>query len=66
MHYSPLKNPRINIYLMPKNPKSYGQDLYAVLRTLDNSNYDAIYIEAPPSEISWMAIQDRVFKAAYK
>ena len=66
MHYSPLKDLSIKSYLMPKNPKSYGQDLYGVLRTLDKSNYDYIYIETPPSEISWMAIQDRVFKATYK
>jgi len=66
MHYSPLNHLSIRSYLMPESPKSYGQDLYAVLRALDNSNYEAIYIEAPPSETSWMAIQDRVFKAAYK
>jgi hypothetical protein len=46
---------------MPENPKSLGQDLYAVLRAPDNSNYDAIYIEAPASKISWMAIQERFF-----
>ena len=47
----------------PDNAADYARDLYANLRALETANADAILIEAPPDDPSWLAIRDRLTRA---
>jgi L-threonylcarbamoyladenylate synthase len=42
----------------------YARELYANLRALDSANADAILIEAPPDDPQWLAVRDRLTRAA--
>lgn len=44
--------------------RTYAHDLYAHLRELDASGSDVILVEAPPEDEAWLAINDRLRRAA--
>ncbi|HET9662852.1 MAG TPA: L-threonylcarbamoyladenylate synthase [Burkholderiales bacterium] len=48
----------------PSNPAGYAHDLYANLRLLDEAGCDAILAEAPPTDMEWAAIRDRLTRAS--
>lgn len=48
----------------PRDATAYGHDLYANLRTLDDSGAKRILVEAPPSGAEWEAVNDRLMRAA--
>jgi len=48
----------------PADAAGYAHDLYANLRTLDHAGCDAILVEQPPDETLWLAIRDRLNRAA--
>jgi L-threonylcarbamoyladenylate synthase len=48
----------------PPAPEAYAHDLYASLRRLDGANADVILIEAVPDEDAWLAVRDRLARAA--
>ncbi len=50
----------------PGDPISYGHDLYANLRLLDKSGAETILVEAVPQSSQWLAIADRLRRAATK
>jgi len=66
IHYSNFENLGIRMHLMPNDPVGYGKHLYAVLRDLDQLAFSAIYIETPPKNSAWLAIEDRILKASHK
>ncbi len=43
---------------------AYAHDLYANLRALDAANADVILIEAVPGDDAWLAVRDRLTRAA--
>ena len=43
----------------------YAHDLYARLRMLDQAGVDLILVEAPPRETEWLAVNDRLSRAAH-
>jgi len=49
---------------LANEPNSYAHELYAALRTLDDMQKDFILIEAPPKQSPWLAVQDRLQRAA--
>jgi L-threonylcarbamoyladenylate synthase len=49
----------------PEDAARYAHDLYANLRTLDAAEADDILIEAPPDAPEWLAVADRVTRAAH-
>ena len=49
---------------MPTSPKEYGAKLYSALREADQNNVSVIYIEQPPKNPRWDAIQDRLFRCS--
>jgi L-threonylcarbamoyladenylate synthase len=55
-----------SVHLLSAEPARYAHDLYATLRKLDAQGFDEIVIEAPPDTPAWMAIHDRLKRAAYK
>lgn len=48
----------------PHDPVAYGHDLYANLRCLDDAGCDALLVEEPPLEPAWIAVRDRLSRAA--
>jgi L-threonylcarbamoyladenylate synthase len=48
----------------PADAAGYAHDLYANLRALDHAGCDAILVEQPPEEAAWLAIRDRLNRAA--
>ena len=43
---------------------TYAHDLYATLRTLDEADQDLLLIEEPPATAAWLAVADRLQRAA--
>ena len=50
----------------PGDPSSYGHDLYANLHLLDKSGAETILVEVVPGFDQWLAIADRLKRAATK
>jgi L-threonylcarbamoyladenylate synthase len=48
----------------PRDAAGYARTLYASLRALDAEGCDAILVERPPRETAWVAINDRLSRAA--
>lgn len=48
----------------PQDPVAYGHDLYAHLRALDEAGCAALLVEEPPLELAWLAVRDRLTRAA--
>lgn len=48
----------------PADPVAYGHDLYANLRMLDDAGCDALLVEEPPPGSAWIAVRDRLARAA--
>jgi L-threonylcarbamoyladenylate synthase len=46
------------------DPAGYAHDLYAHLRALDALGVDLIVVEALPEESAWLAVRDRLSRAA--
>jgi L-threonylcarbamoyladenylate synthase len=49
---------------MPVDAGEYAAQLYAVLHELDTLGLDKIIVEAPPDGDDWLAIRDRLVRAA--
>lgn len=56
--------PHVTWQVMPENPQNYGHQLYAQLRNLDHLAFDLIVVEELPHENDWLAIRDRLNRAA--
>jgi L-threonylcarbamoyladenylate synthase len=50
---------------MPADALQYGSLLYATLRDLDSDGFDRLLIEAPPDDPAWLAVADRLRRAAH-
>lgn len=48
---------------LPREARAYARGLYAALHRLETSGAERILIEAVPSDPSWNAIKDRLFRA---
>lgn len=53
-----------NTLIMPREAHAYAAMLYKALHQLDNAQLEHIYIEQPPQKNEWLAINDRLQKAA--
>lgn len=49
---------------MPAESRAYGAQLYRVLHQLDDEGWDWIAVERPPDSPEWLAIHDRLRRAA--
>lgn len=47
------------------DPAAYAQSLYAAMRALDASGAGAIWVELPPETPDWLAVRDRLARAAH-
>ncbi|MGH8598010.1 MAG: L-threonylcarbamoyladenylate synthase [Gammaproteobacteria bacterium] len=56
--------PGIASIAMPLNVCAYAERLYASLRLADTARVDRIVVETPPETAEWLAIRDRLQRAA--
>jgi len=56
--------PGVAWHVAPGWPDAFARGLYALLRQLDRKGYDEIWMERPPADSAWQAVNDRVGRAA--
>lgn len=61
---SPVTANNLTWHAAPADPAAYAHDLYAGLRALDEARHDLLLVEAPPAKPAWLAIADRLQRAA--
>lgn len=49
---------------MPRDPEAFAAQWYATLRALDQRHLDTIVVDRPPDTEAWVAIRDRLSRAA--
>ena len=49
---------------MPRQPDEYARVLYSTLRRLDSAGFDHLLLEIPPDTMPWLAVRDRLRRAA--
>jgi L-threonylcarbamoyladenylate synthase len=52
------------VIVLPAEPAGYAARLYAALHDLDAMNLDRVLIEEPPATPEWLAVRDRLSRAA--
>ncbi len=56
--------PGVLMRRMPSDPVEYAAQLYAVLHELDTNALDRILVTLPPDSDAWLAVRDRLHRAA--
>jgi L-threonylcarbamoyladenylate synthase len=56
----------VDLRLLPPDPSGYAAQLYAVLHELDAAGLDRILVTLPPEADAWLAVRDRLRRAASK
>jgi L-threonylcarbamoyladenylate synthase len=59
-----LERPGLTVKTMPGDLAAYARDLFAVLRELDSTGVEGIFVEAVPREGLGLTIMDRLRRAA--
>jgi len=54
----------VHFMAAPEDPHVYARELYSLLRALDRANVARILIEKLPDTIEWIAVNDRLGRAA--
>ncbi|KMY86626.1 TsaC protein (YrdC domain) required for threonylcarbamoyladenosine t(6)A37 modification in tRNA [Candidatus Paraburkholderia calva] len=54
----------VHFVAAPEDPQSYARDLYGLLHALDRANVERILIEKLPETVEWIAVNDRLGRAA--
>jgi L-threonylcarbamoyladenylate synthase len=54
----------VHFMAAPEDPHVYARELYSLLRALDRANVTRILIEKLPDTIEWIAVNDRLGRAA--
>ena len=57
--------PTPGIITMPDDPARYAAALYASLHALDDAGCDVIVVERLPETEAWLAVRDRLARAAH-
>ncbi len=57
-------SPRHSSIAMPAEPAQYAARLYGALHELDRQGWDWIAVEPPPVNAAWLAVRDRLTRAA--
>lgn len=58
--------PQPNVVVLANHPAAYAHDFYRVLRELDTVGYVRILVQALPQSPEWLAVQDRLGRAAHR
>jgi len=54
----------IHLCVLPADPAGYAAQLYAILHELDTAGLDRILVTLPPDTDDWLAVRDRLRRAA--
>lgn len=54
----------VRMMAMPGVPAAYASRIYAALHALDDAGVTRIIVELPPSDEEWLAVRDRLLRAA--
>jgi L-threonylcarbamoyladenylate synthase len=54
----------LSVIQMPSDPGDYAAELYAALHTLDQAGLEQIIVSMPPDTEEWLAVRDRLRRAA--
>jgi L-threonylcarbamoyladenylate synthase len=63
---APTLPPHVAARALGGEPTSFARKLYATLHELDDMNVEMIVVEIPPEDEAWLAIADRLRRAAAK
>ncbi len=63
---APLVLSGIAWHIVSADAATYARVLYATLRALDAVGYDRILVEDVPDDDAWLAVRDRLRRAAYR
>jgi len=55
-----------NVVVLVDQPADYAHDFYRVLRALDTKSYRHIYVQELPDSPAWLAMRDRLGRAAHR
>lgn len=55
-----------DVVVLADHPVSYAHDFYRALRALDTKGYDHIYVQTLPDTLAWLAVRDRLGRAAHR
>ena len=58
--------PQPHVVVLANSPGAYAHDFYRVLRELDAGGYARILVQALPRSAEWLAVQDRLGRAAHR
>jgi L-threonylcarbamoyladenylate synthase len=57
--------PNCEVFILPNSAEIVAEALYSTLHSMDALQVDALLIEAPPNTPEWLAILDRLTRAAH-
>jgi L-threonylcarbamoyladenylate synthase len=63
--WSEDQSPRLIVQTMPTDAVGYAARLYATLHILDDAGLDRIIVDLPPEGDEWLAVRDRLRRAAH-
>ena len=55
---------QVTLFVMPRDPELYARHLYEVLHAMDDGKLDRIVVALPPDRPEWLAVRDRLRRAA--
>ncbi|HEY7328117.1 MAG TPA: L-threonylcarbamoyladenylate synthase [Gemmataceae bacterium] len=55
----------VRVCVLPSDPAGYAAQLYAALHELDTAGLDRILVTLPPDTEEWLAVRDRLHRAAH-
>ena len=58
-------NATVAVVELPREPQAYAHAIYAALRAADEMRAARIVVEEPPDEPAWLAVRDRLLRAAH-
>lgn len=61
---SAILSSRVLLHILPFDPAAYAAQIYAVLHELDAAGLDRILVTLPPDTAEWLAVRDRLRRAA--
>ena len=64
LSFMPEHSRGIPVEILPNDPDAYAADLYAALHRLDDAGCQEILIAEPPETTAWLAVRDRLRRAA--
>ncbi len=63
-HVKGTRGTSASCIVLPADPIGYSAGLYAALHQLDEAGLDRIIVEMPPTATDWLAVHDRLRRAA--